>query len=297
MSKSKKALVIYKKSAVQLHVEQNKDRRLAKLIKQGHEAVKTLWRAHEEHVESLTYAEHVLKTLGVRATFRSRGAQGSFKGFDWVITMGGDGTLLWASHRVGSDTPMLAINTAPSNSVGFFCANTGMHAETGDVLRDMIQGGLHETVLTRMRIDLDGKCISARVLNDMLFAHASPASMSRYLLKANGVVEDHKSSGVWVGPSAGSTAAQLSAGGMILPVESPALQFVVRELYQPAGVKQQLNRGLIEPPEALEIVSKMIHGRLFVDGTHLHVEVPVGGRVVMKRSSEPLHLLGFQRKS
>ncbi len=38
-----------------------------------------------------------------------------------MITVGGDGTLLAASHSV-RDVPILGINSAPGYSVGFFCA-------------------------------------------------------------------------------------------------------------------------------------------------------------------------------
>ena len=40
---------------------------------------------------------------------------------DLVVTIGGDGTLLAASHAIG-DTPILGINSAPDFSVGFFCS-------------------------------------------------------------------------------------------------------------------------------------------------------------------------------
>jgi acetyl-CoA acetyltransferase len=43
-----------------------------------------------------------------------------------------DGTLLWASHAVGPDVPVIAVNTAPRDSVGFFCAGT--RDALGDVL-------------------------------------------------------------------------------------------------------------------------------------------------------------------
>ena len=40
---------------------------------------------------------------------------------DLVVAVGGDGTLLAASHNV-VDVPILGVNSAPGHSVGFFCA-------------------------------------------------------------------------------------------------------------------------------------------------------------------------------
>src|SRR6185436_3893799 len=103
-----------------------------------------------------------------------------------------------------------------------------------------LEGKLRPSLLSRMRVSLNGKTLHARVLNEALFCHASPAATSRYILglnrkgKATGK-EDQRSSGIWIGPAAGSTAAQRSSGGKILPLTSKHIQYVVREPYTPAG--------------------------------------------------------------
>ena len=82
-----------------------------------------------------------------------------------------------------------------------------------------------------MRVELNGESLHDRVLNEALFCHASPAATSRYILRvarADGAEpdvladEEQKSSGLWVGPAAGSTAAQRSAGGSVLPLDVAA---------------------------------------------------------------------------
>src|SRR4029453_1431301 len=131
-------------------------------------------------------------------------------GLDLVVTVGGDGTLLSASHYV-DDVPILAINSAPSHSVGFFCgARSG---EAKSAITAAMRGTLRRTVLTRMKVTLNGEVVAGRVLNDTLFCHASPAATSRYILELGETFEQQKSSGMWIGPAAGSTAAQRSAGG------------------------------------------------------------------------------------
>lgn len=289
-----RVLVIYKKSAYQLYVRERRSARIVGLIAVGDPVVQRLRRAHEDHVATIALARRTLAALGVRAVFRFRSDLRCTEDFDLVLTLGGDGTLLWASHIVGRATPMLAINTAPRDSVGFFCA--AGPRELGDVIADALRGRARATELTRMRVDCDGVTVSHRVLNDALFCHACPAATSRYIAVHGRVSEEQKSSGMWVGPAAGSTAAQRSAGGRVLPLDSPCIQFVVREPYEPTGVSYRLRRGVVAPGGVLELRSKIRDGRLYLDGPHVGHAVDFGSVARMLASDEPLTLLGLRGK-
>lgn len=291
-------LVVYKKSAFQTNVRERKNPRFLELLSRKDPSVARLVEAHEDHQATLEEAHEALDRLGVRATFRFRGDEGLVEDFDLVVTVGGDGTLLWAARWVGPGTPVLAINSAPHDSVGHFCAGKKGHVRA--ILAKALDGSLRKTELTRMEVALDGETVTRRVLNDMLFAHPSPAATSRYLLtlaprRGRGRTEEQKSSGVWAGPAAGSTAAQLSAGGRVLPVASKKLQFVVREPYQPGGRRIGMPRGLVQDGGHLHIVSKIREGRLFIDGPHRIRDVRMGSEIVLRRSDEPLTLLGLPR--
>jgi NAD+ kinase len=287
-----RVLVIYKKSAYQIYVRERRHARIQQLVDAGEPAALALLRAHEDHARSLETARHALADLGAEANFRHRSRDAHAKGVDLVVTLGGDGTLLWASHLVGGDTPIIAINTAPQDSVGYFCAGKG--PEIAGVLADALAGKLRETPLTRMQVSVDGETVSTRVLNDALFTHECPASTSRYNLRFGSVSEEHKSSGLWVGPAAGSTAAQHSAGGRVMPVESKQLQFVVREPYQPHSTRYQLRKGFVQPAGLLRVHSSMRAGRLYLDGPHDTYPVDMASTIEFRRSPEPLRLLGFK---
>jgi NAD+ kinase len=151
-----------------------------------------------------------------------------------------------------------------------------------------------------MRVDLGGACVHARVLNEALICHASPAATSRYLLRIarrgrGAREEDQRSSGVWIGPAAGSTAAQRSAGGEVLPLASRKLQYVVREPYTPAGGRFRFAKGLVGERDRLVIRSKMREAKLFLDG-RIVLPVTIGDVLVMRRSDESLTVLGIARK-
>lgn len=291
-------LVVYKKSAYQTNVRERKNARFLELLEKKHPSVSRLVEAHEEHQATIEETRAALDELGAVATFRFRGDEGLVEDVDLVVTVGGDGTLLWAARWVGSRTPMLAINSAPHDSVGHFCG--GKKGQVKAVLARALAGELAKTELTRMEVAVDGEVVTRRVLNDVLFAHLSPAATTRYVIsheRKDGRLrtEEQKSSGIWIGTAAGSTAAQLSAGGRVLPVASRRLQYVVREPYQPGGRRYRIVRGLVDDGDKLRLVSKVREGRLFIDGPHRVREVRMGSEIVLKRSREPLTLLAFPR--
>jgi len=163
-----------------------------------------------------------------------------------------------------------------------------------------LDGSLPGVELTRMRVDLSGRLLHDRVLNEALFCHASPAATSRYILRiAEGgrvlADEEQKTSGVWIGPAAGSTAAQRSAGGRVLPLTSRKLQYVVREPYRPRLDALKMTLGTIDEGQVLALKSQMRQARLFLDGDRIVHEVGIGEVVQMRRSDEPLVVLGLSR--
>ena len=290
-----RVLVVYKKSTYQRYVGRAQER-LEELIAGSDISVEGLLQEHEIHQETLKRAKTALRELGARAVFRYRPEPlPDEDAWDLIVTLGGDGTLLWASHLADSSTPMIAINSAPDTSVGYFCAGDGHNV--GEILAEALAGRLKGSRLARMRVEFDDRLISSRVLNDALYCHESPAATSRYNIEHSGAQERQMSSGVWVGPAAGSTAALRSAGGKVLPVGSQKIQFVVREPYRGVDNRYELIKGLVSPGESVVITSRMTKGRLFLDGTQKVHAVGIGDRIRMSLSDEPLTLLGLKRRS
>ena len=288
-------LVVYKKSTYQRYVGRAQER-IKELIEHSDVSVEGLLHEHEIHQETLRQAKAALRDLGARAVLRYRPEPLPEEGaWDLIVTLGGDGTLLWASHLADSSTPMLAINSAPDTSVGYFCAGDGHNVH--EVLAAALEGGLKSSRLARMRVDVGDKVLSTRVLNDALYCHESPAATSRYILEYAGDQERQMSSGVWVGPAAGSTAAIRSAGGKVLATGSQKIQFVVREPYRGVDNKYRLVKGMVPPGEALRIASRMTKGRIFLDGTQKVYSIGIGDRIRMTLSDEPLTLLGLDRSN
>ncbi len=298
--RSSRVAVVLKRSSWRKWVDEEKDPRVKRLLDADDDTVRRMRPSHREHVETVEEVREALDRLQVAATFHDHAATFLVEGrCDLVVTVGGDGTLLAASHGIGPGVPLLGVNSAPSHSVGFFCG-----ARKGHVLgtiEEALAGTLRRAELTRMRVERNGERLHERVLNEALFCHMSPAATSRYILRlatAGGepvLHEEQKSSGLWIGPAAGSTAAQRSAGGKVLPLASRKLQFVVREPYRADGHALEVTLGLVDEDQVLEIKSKMRSARVFLDGDHIVHDVTIGDVVTLRRSDEPLTVLGLPR--
>jgi len=253
--------------------------------------VATWLASHREHSRTIDEVERVLERAGAKTLFLQR-AHAALDTSDaaLVIAVGGDGTLLAASHNVGN-VPILGVNSAPSHSVGFFCAAQRMDFESH--LQRALDGKLRSVRLTRMTVSLNGRLRSKRVLNEALYSHSTPAATSRYILHVGRRHEEQRSSGFWIGPAAGSTAAQHSAGGRILPLGSANLQLVVREPYSPYG-KYKLLKLVVGEKALISVQSKMDNASLYLDGPHRTVSVRLGDLVSFGVSDEPLTVLGLR---
>ncbi len=299
MTKTKKTrrprvAVIVKRTSYRKFVLDVHDPLIARLLRRGDPSVGRIKQSHEDHEVTLREVEDALDDLGAEIVFRGGPRARVPLRSDLVITVGGDGTLLAASHLIGDGVPLLGINSAPGHSVGFFCGAT-----KGNVRRTIeraLAGELPASELSRMRVELNGKTLHSRVLNEALFCHASPAATSRYIFELSGEREDQRSSGLWIGPAAGSTAAQKSAGGKVLPLESDNIQYVVREPYTPAGGHFHFARGLVGPREKLVLRSKMRQAKVFLDGHNIVHDVTIGDVLTLRRSAESLTVLGIAKK-
>lgn len=301
---SPRVALLVKRSLYTIFVEEKRDERMQELLLRGDATVARLEEAHAAHQRAADEVRAALASIDARVTELDRfPEEGVTLEADLVVSVGGDGTLLRASHAAGP-TPVLGVNSAPDHSVGFFCAARG--ATLADALRRAQAGRIARATLTRMEVTIGERVVSSRVLNDALFCHASPAATSRYIIElaARGedgfpgetISEEQKSSGFWIGPAAGSTAAQCSAGGKVLPLESEALQLVVREPYTPKGERYRLRHTLVRPGEELVVRSKIRDATLFVDGPDEVHRAGYGDVLRFRKAAVPLVILGLTAK-
>lgn len=193
-----------------------------------------------------------------------------------VIVVGGDGTVLDVSHNT-LDTPLIAINSDPTRSVGVFCACASDGAR--DAARRFRDGAALATTLHRLKLARNGVAYPYPVMNDVLVTNLHPAMMSRYEVIAGEHIERQSSSGIWISTPAGSTGGIRSAGGTVLPISGRMLQYLIREPFMPRGVGYRFGRGVRHLNEGLTIHSLMTGGRVYVDGPFHELEFEMGDMV------------------
>ncbi|NOT60617.1 MAG: NAD(+) kinase, partial [Acidobacteria bacterium] len=246
--------------------------RAAQFARQGDATAQRIVAAHQSHQQTLSVVRKTLKQHGIACTELNAKelnakAKRQLARADFVVTVGGDGTVLNTSHCI-TEAVMVGVNSAPGDSVGHFCALTA--ATFAVRLPEYLAGRWRPTTLTRLAVTLDDRRLPELALNDVLIAHTCPAATTRYLINAGKIEEEHRSSGIWIATAAGSTAGIRSAGGRQQPRRSQKIQYRVRELYREVhgGVLRdyQLTHGFIAPDEVLTIASKMPDAWLYLDG-------------------------------
>ena len=286
-----RVVVVVKRTLYSRHVEDENDPAVRRLLRRRDPSVARWLVAHKEHLATLDEVRRVLERLGARV-WVLHGPRVVFDASDaaLVVTVGGDGTLLAASHHVGA-TPILGVNSSPGSSVGFFC--TSRRSDVGALLARALAGDMPAIRLARMQVSVNGRIVSRRVLNEALFCHAAPAAASRYILQYGARKEEQVSSGFWVGTAAGSTGALHSAGGKVLPLGSTRLELVVREPFAGGGTRYKMTKVLVLPGREVSAINKMRDAALFLDGPYRHVGVRLGDKVSFTVSNEPIRVLGL----
>lgn len=288
MTTRPEVLVVYKRSKLALYVHEKRNPRVRQLLEEGASIVGTLQPAHEAHEATLAHVKAVLRAKRVpfRMCYRGRLRQEDTDG-RLVITVGGDGTVLDASHRIGN-APVLGVNSDPAHSVGFLCA---ANRETFVALLDgILQRELEPVTIQRLAGAIDGAPIPFPVLNEILVAHKNPAATVRYRIETRGQVEHQKSSGIWIAAPAGTTAAIASAGGSVQPIDDDKWQLLVREPYLADGPPGALHHLLLSAQESVRVTSRMPEGVVYLDGPHVRLPFPLGATLEVSGTAPPLSL-------
>lgn len=240
----------------------------------------------ELHLKTLDMLYPLLRKLGISFGTCSVKQIHTVKDVDLVITVGGDGTVLRTSHFV-EDIPILGIKSYGLESIGYFCA-----ASTNTMnlyLKSVLTGHIQPKKLNRLEIKIDNYRAKELALNDILFSHAMPASMTCYKLTVGKRSEVQRSSGIWVSSAAGSTAAVTAAGGRPLPLGARKMEYIVREPYAPT-MHYNLVCGTVPDKTPIRIDSMTQHGIIYIDGSHIHYPAPEGARITIRGSKSPLKI-------
>ena len=155
MTRKPRVAVVMKRTTYRKLIVEEHDALVARLLRRRDPTAVGLKLSHEAHERTVDRVDEVLAELGCEVVFRAGPKAVIPKKVDLVVTVGGDGTLLAASHHVGAHVPILGVNSAPDHSVGFFCGASSHNVR--DSIAKALAGKLDKTHLTRMRVELNGR--------------------------------------------------------------------------------------------------------------------------------------------
>eukprot|EP00903_Cladosiphon_okamuranus_P020843 g19143.t1 len=272
---------------------------------------------HDIHRECVASVQRVLGRQKAEYTLVGREELGRqhISRVDLVISVGGDGTVLSASHFLGANVPLVGVNSDPNReeesrsttkrtderrSFGALCMCTALDVE--EMLPKVLLRELEPEKRTRLQTSIKSTFTETKLppaLNDLLLANPNPAAVSRFrlgLVPAEGDAAHDWfnvwSSGMWVCTATGSTASMKAAGGQYMPPDSADMQYMVREHMVEANMEhlRPKGQGIVPKGSKLEIRWNSKDGFVYVDGEHSQHAVQLGDELQISADAPPLYL-------
>ena len=212
-----------------------------------------------------------------------------FAGNDFVITLGGDGTVLFAARGCAP----LGIPVFPVN-LGQFGFIAGIQKDSWEKdLELFINGKIEPANRTMLKVDVfrgDEKFSSSTGLNDIILTTQIPAEMVSFSVAyKESLLGNLRADGILVSTATGSTAYSVSAGG---PIVEPELDAFVLTCVNPFSLSA---RPLVFNSEGTLIISILPDRndkiRAVVDG-QISMDLICGDKVIITKSPHKAILVG-----
>ncbi|WP_191016482.1 NAD(+)/NADH kinase [Treponema zioleckii] len=236
-----------------------------------------------------------LKSKNIKADiykFNGFCEQYPFPGYDFVITMGGDGTVLFAARGCAP----LKIPIFPVNFGSFGFIASVQRDEWCDELETFLSGKavVDERSMIQAELIRNGvRRLKASALNDIVVSAKTAAHTISFTVAYGGVsLGEFKADGVIISTATGSTAYSASAGG---PIIDPGLDAMVFTLINAFSLS---SRPMVLSPDGI-IEIEMLPSRtdmvISADG-QIPVDLHVGDKIKILRLPDKARLIGCTKE-
>jgi len=204
---------------------------------------------------------------------------------DFMVSVGGDGTILRTIHKMVDPLPILGINMG---TLGFL-----VDVEPKDAIATLehLLSGFEVDERSRLKVVLNEKSLPPAT-NEVAFLTASPAKMIEFEIMVDGsLMEDFRADGVIIATSTGSTAYAMSAGG---PIVDPRVDAIV--LVPMAPFKLSSRPWVMPGGSVIEVKLKlpMKEALVVVDGQST-TTISVNDTVVISKAETPARFVKVGR--
>ena len=253
-------------------------------------AVVNTWKKEAKGIAAEIRAELLARGVSCDIyTYDGLSSDNPFDSCDFAITLGGDGTVLYAArHCASRNIPVFPVNLG---EFGFIAGiQPGFWREP---LTEYLDGKKHamERMLLSVRVLRDGRTIyTSDALNDAVISVNGIASIVNLAITFNGQsFGEYKADGVIVATPTGSTAYAAAAGGPIVAPDVSAFVFA------PICPFSLSNRPIVLPStEILTITVMPVRKKapvLTLDGQEVF-PLEVGDFVEVREASNRIRLIG-----
>lgn len=221
--------------------------------------------------------------------FNGENKQLPIDGVDFIITLGGDGTVLYAARTCAScHIPIFPINLGQFGFIAGIQPNCWekdlekfLNNEEPIAIRSLVNGSV---------IRNGKEIITSNAMNDVVISSKDVARIVTLDVTAGDVsYGEFKADGIIVCTSTGSTAYSAAAGG---PIVDPRLDALI---LNPISAFSLSNRPLVLPPEEvlsiLVLPSRSAEVVISWDGQE-HFDVKTGDIITIKKSNLSVQLAG-----
>jgi len=187
---------------------------LAKQVRPAQSLARRLADEFRRHGVDVLFDEETAASLGLPRGFSRSKIP---RDIHFVVTLGGDGTLLSAARGVSDGAEILGVNIG---TLGFLTGVSGREVES--LVEDAVLGRFDRDVRQLLEISVhDGDRLKrSRVLNDAVLNRGALSRIARFTLRFDGKpFSSMRADGLIISSPTGSTAYNLSAGGPLLHPE------------------------------------------------------------------------------
>ncbi len=213
------------------------------------------------------------------------------RGAEFIISIGGDGTVLRGIQKMDDPLPMLGINMG---NIGFL-----VDVDPEDALRviDKVLAGFEVEERSRLSIRLNDEYLPPAT-NEVVIITASPAKMLSYRIFVNkSQIEDLRADGVVFATPTGSTAYAMSAGG---PIVDPRVDGTV---IVPLAPFKLSSRPWVVPAKSrirVELTSHKKEAVIAIDGQYTR-KINEDDKILITKAEKPARFVktienGFYEK-
>ncbi len=252
-----------------------------------------------QQTSTLNKVKELLKKYQVssKLAYREKLSKEIFANQDLIITVGGDGTFLRASHFIDKQL-ILGVNSEPKTKEGFFMNSNKTDFE--EKFMRILNGKFKIKKLSRLEAHISKpnekktEKVDVLALNEFYIGPRKSYHAAKYSIQIGNKKEIHKSSGILVSTPAGSHAWSKSCINKSLKLNSMNYQFVVREPYEGKVFKNyKLKYGILVGNKEINITSHMIDGILVADSVSKEYSIKNGYNVIIKLSKNSLNTIMF----